>query len=160
MGVVYLGVHPRLQRMAAIKMLPPQRASRTEAIQRFEREIRAAAQLQHPNIVPVFEVAPDESESHGRPSALRYYAMQYIDGSDLGELISAHRSPGQIAQAETRRGNSSATAFEVRSRRPRNIVPDLSVGLHRLGGRQLLGSAVTSLTGFRMPIRTTFSIGT
>jgi tetratricopeptide (TPR) repeat protein len=79
MGVVYEAEQISLGRHVALKILPRQLLRQAKQRQRFEREARAAAQLHHSNIVPVFGVG----EHDGQP----YYAMQFIQGLGLDEVI-------------------------------------------------------------------------
>jgi serine/threonine-protein kinase len=79
MAEVYKSVHPTLGITVAIKILPPQLAAETEFRQRFTREAQVVAQLEHPNIVNVF----DAGEQDGR----HYIVMEYLVGKDLGELL-------------------------------------------------------------------------
>jgi serine/threonine protein kinase len=60
MGIVYRAKDRRLKRLVAIKLLPPELAFRSEIKTRFLREAETAAQLSHPNIVPIYSV--DERE--------------------------------------------------------------------------------------------------
>ena len=75
MGVVYEAEQVSLGRRVALKVLPQQGLTGSSNLQRFRLEARAAARLQHPNIVPVFGV--------GEQDGLHYYAMQYIAGQGL-----------------------------------------------------------------------------
>jgi serine/threonine protein kinase/WD40 repeat protein len=84
MGVVYEAEQISLGRPVALKVLPHSAMFDPRHLQRFHNEARAAACLQHPNIVPVYAVGTDR----GVP----YYAMQYIRGQSLAEIISALRS--------------------------------------------------------------------
>src|SRR5574342_753009 len=79
MGVVYLATDVRLDRLVAIKVLPPDRAVRPGARARFLREARTAARMSHPNIVPIH--AAEESDG------LAYYAMAYIEGETLEQRV-------------------------------------------------------------------------
>lgn len=79
MGVVYRARHDRIEREVALKVLPPQFSSDTDAVERFEREANAAAQLQHDNIVTVFEVGTDK----GR----HFFAMQLVAGQSLSQRL-------------------------------------------------------------------------
>ncbi len=79
MGVVYLAREVKLDRLVALKLLPPSLASRPEARERFLREARVAARLTHPNIVPIF--AADES------GAFVYFAMAYVRGETLSARV-------------------------------------------------------------------------
>ncbi len=79
MGVVYEAEQVSLGRRVALKVLPYQVAHDPKALERFRREARAAARLHHTNIVPVFEVGQDGETA--------YYAMQFIQGQGLDQLI-------------------------------------------------------------------------
>src|SRR5262249_16757394 len=56
MGAVFLGVHTVLGQTRAIKVLPPQMALDRDFVQRFRREAKLAAALDHPNIVPIYDI--------------------------------------------------------------------------------------------------------
>jgi serine/threonine-protein kinase len=79
MAHVYLARHDLLKRPCAVKLLKPARAT-DETIARFEREVQLASQLAHPNTVDIFD--------YGRTrDGLFYYAMEYLDGINAGELV-------------------------------------------------------------------------
>ena len=87
---VYLARHDLLKRPCAVKLLKPSRAS-DEMIARFEREVQLASQLSHPNVVEIYD--------YGRSTeGLFYYAMEYLDGINLGELV-AREGPVPVARA-------------------------------------------------------------
>jgi len=79
MGVVYLARDLRLERVIAIKLLPPDRATTAVARERFVREARTAAQLSHPNIMPIHAV-----EEIG---AFVFFVMSFVDGETLGARV-------------------------------------------------------------------------
>jgi len=79
MGEVYRARDPELDREIAIKVLPPELARDPERVKRFEREARAIAGLDHPNIVTIYSV----EESRG----LHFITMQLVHGKTLSELI-------------------------------------------------------------------------
>ena len=79
MGIVYRARDRRLKRTVAIKVLPPELAFRSEIKTRFLREAETAAQLSHPNIVPIYTV--DEAEG------LVFFVMAYVDGDNLAKRI-------------------------------------------------------------------------
>src|SRR5262245_7746240 len=75
MGAVYLAQHPGLNRAVAIKVLPGDLAGTPEFRERFIREARLAARLEHPNVVQVHDV--------GHEQGVHYIAMQYVEGKSL-----------------------------------------------------------------------------
>lgn len=79
MGQVFKARHLRLGRYAAIKIIRPELLTQAAAVQRFEREARAAAQLNHTNIVAVY----DFSEAKG----LHFLVMEYVQGIDLSRRL-------------------------------------------------------------------------
>ena len=80
MGEVYLAEDTELDRKVALKVLPPHLCHDDECRMRFKREAQAAAKLNHPNIIHVYEV----SEYQGRP----FLAMEYVDGRSLAGYAS------------------------------------------------------------------------
>ena len=80
MGRVYLARDTRLNRRVALKILSPERVNNPRAIARFQREARVGAQLEHENLVRIY----DFGESNGR----YYLVMEYIEGKTIGTLIS------------------------------------------------------------------------
>ncbi len=86
MGVVYEAWQVSLDRRVALKVLPFAAVLDAKYIARFQNEVRAAAQLQHPHIVPVFGVGCDRG--------VHYYSMQFIDGQPLDQAIRELRSVG------------------------------------------------------------------
>jgi predicted Ser/Thr protein kinase len=85
MGEVYLGRDPKLGREVALKVITAGTVMGDEAQARFEREARAAALLNHPHIVTVYEFGEDEG--------LHYLAMEYVHGDELERLIREGMAP-------------------------------------------------------------------
>jgi streptogramin lyase/predicted Ser/Thr protein kinase len=79
MSVVYLAEHARLERKVALKILSSELAGSERFHDRFLRESKLAASIDHPNIVPIYDA--DESEG------VLYIAMRYVEGSDLKQAI-------------------------------------------------------------------------
>lgn len=79
MGAVYLATETRLGRRVAIKVLPPSFAFGVLAVERFLREARTAATLDHPHVIPIYRVS-DAGNLH-------WYAMKYLEGESLGDLL-------------------------------------------------------------------------
>ncbi len=92
MGIVYKARDRRLKRTVAIKLLPPELAFRSEIRSRFLREAETAAQLSHPNIVPIYSV--DEKDG------LVFFVMAYVDGDNLAKMI---HDRGALDPTEVRR---------------------------------------------------------
>ena len=83
MGVVYKAKHQRLNRVAALKMILSGRFSSDDELRRFHIEAESAAQLDHPGIVPVYEIG----EVDGQP----FFAMKYIEGGSLADQMTELR---------------------------------------------------------------------
>lgn len=83
MGEVFRVRHKKLNRIQALKLLPFHRIQNQQASRRFEREMRAIGQLQHPNIVTVH----DAGVVNGTP----FLAMELIEGQSLAQLVGDHK---------------------------------------------------------------------
>ena len=92
MGIVYKAKDRRLKRPVAVKLLPPELAFRSEIRSRFLKEAETAAQLSHPNIVPIYSV--DERDG------LVYFVMAFVDGENLAARL---HSQGRLDATESRR---------------------------------------------------------
>ena len=108
MGVVYEAEQLSLGRLVALKILPFAAVMDSRQLARFTNEARAAAQLNHPNIVPVYGV--------GSERGVHYYSMQYIEGRPLDRLIQdlAGRQAGDARRptASTSPGHHATTRVE------------------------------------------------
>ena len=89
-GKVYKVRHSRLNRLAALKVIGKGRLTDSRAAERFYREIRALAQLAHPNIVHAYDAGP-VGDSH-------FLVMEYIEGTDLARLLQ-ERGPLPVGEA-------------------------------------------------------------
>jgi Protein kinase domain len=90
MGMVYKARQTKLDRLVALKIILPQETSSDSTFaERFTREARALARLNHPNIVAVYDF--------GQAGNLSYFVMEYVDGANLRQLMRA----GPIAPRET-----------------------------------------------------------
>ncbi len=86
---VYKAVH-QLGQVVAIKVLPPSRAQKPQILARFQREIRLALKLKHPNVVRSFQI--------GKTGGLHYLVMEYLDGETLDAVLQRRkRLPAQEA---------------------------------------------------------------
>jgi len=79
MGTVFKARQVSMDRVVALKVLPPNLAKNQDFVQRFLREARSAAKLNHPNIVQGFDV--------GEADGVYYFAMEFVDGPTLKDLI-------------------------------------------------------------------------
>jgi serine/threonine-protein kinase len=79
MGRVYKALHERMHRTVALKVLAPQVMQSDKAKRLFQREVRAAGQLTHPNIVTAY----DANQVNGR----YFLVMEYVDGPNLDQLV-------------------------------------------------------------------------
>lgn len=152
MGQVYKARHRRLDRVVAIKTLRSELDCSREAISRFQREVRAAARLSHPNIV----VAYDANESGGIP----FLVMEYVDGQDLSSLVRG-QGPLSVATAvdyllQAARGLEYAHRQGVLHRdiKPSNLIVDrsgtlriLDMGLARIEATESGGDSSLTDSG-------------
>jgi len=130
MGIVYKARDRRLKRSVAIKVLPPELAFRAEIRTRFLREAETAAQLNHPNIVPIYSV--DERDG------IVYFVMALVEGENLAVRLHTEE---RLHPSEARRilldvANALAYAHE-RHVVHRDIKPD-NILLQREDGRVLV----------------------
>src|SRR6185436_3982739 len=89
MGAVYKAYDKKLDRIVAVKVLPPEYVSQQDRRRRFFQEARAASALNHPHILTVYDVGEDE----GRP----YIAMEYVEGETLRQKIKSQALPIKLA---------------------------------------------------------------
>jgi eukaryotic-like serine/threonine-protein kinase len=92
MAEVYRGLDPVLNRTVAIKTLLPQFARDSGFVQRFRREAQAAARLNHPNIVGVYDSGADDSTP--------WIVMEFVEGRTLAEFLAGGRKPAPMQAAE------------------------------------------------------------
>jgi serine/threonine protein kinase len=90
MGAVYEAEHLVMQRPVALKVIRRALTAKADAVERFRREVRAAARLSHPNIVATTD-AEDAGETH-------FLVMEYVEGTDLGRLVQ-ERGPLPVDRA-------------------------------------------------------------
>src|SRR5262245_25335080 len=90
MGAVYLATHERLDRKVALKVIAPGLAHDEEFRERFLRESRLAASLDHPNVIPIYDA--------DNVNGVLFLAMRYVDGPSLQALIDEQ---GRLGAEET-----------------------------------------------------------
>ncbi|MEM6365915.1 MAG: serine/threonine-protein kinase, partial [Planctomycetota bacterium] len=84
MGYVFKGSDTRLQRPVALKVLKPEIAIRTHGHERFMREARAMAAIQHPNVVTIFHV--------DRQGEFPFFAMELLEGETLADRLTREKT--------------------------------------------------------------------
>lgn len=144
MGEVWMAQDDRLERPVALKTMRRNLADNDEAVARFQREARAVARLSHPGIVHIYAI--------GDEGGHLFFAMEYVEGSTLSELIAGGLDPGravdltmQVAEAL---GYALASGVAHRDIKPGNILIDRS-GRARLadfGLAKFLEGADTQMT--------------
>ena len=153
MGVVFKAYDPLLRRYAAVKMLTPERVVSSEARERFKREARAAAAVQHANIVTIYAV----SEANGIP----YLVMEYVPGTSLQQRLDKLKTLPIAEIASCARQIALGLGFAHkegvvhRDIKPANIllqadsdvVKITDFGLARVASSNLGGSADVDLSG-------------
>ena len=148
MGIVFRAHHRRLDRPVAIKMIRPELAEDPSFAERFAREARALARLQHPSIVGIHEV--------GEVLGTHYLVMEYVDGTDLRSRLQAGLGPAEsltlIAQICEALAYAHAQGVVHRDIKPENILVDAQgrVKIADFGLAKLAAVAEPSLTGSRM----------
>jgi outer membrane protein assembly factor BamB/predicted Ser/Thr protein kinase len=121
MGVVYRARQVNLKRIVALKMILVGQLAHDDDVRRFRAEAQAAAKLEHPHIVPIFEIGEHEGQ--------HYFSMAYIDGESLAHRVSRGVLPPREA-AEILHKAARAIAFAHvegvvhRDLKPANILID------------------------------------
>jgi serine/threonine protein kinase len=145
MGAVYLCEHILMHRLVAIKVLPIEKLSDPSHQERFYREARAVAALNHPNIVQAYDI--DQYEQ------LHFLVMEYVDGASLQEIVARYmlekrwfdpiRAAHYIAQAALGLQHGHELGMVHRDIKPGNLLLDrhgvikvLDMGLARFFNKQ------------------------
>src|SRR6185295_15350866 len=130
MGVVFRGKDVRLRRSVAIKLLPPELAFREEVRSRFLREAQTAAQLSHPNVVPIYSV--DEIDG------MVFFVMALVEGESLGAHLKREgRAPLEFTRRVLRDVADALAYAHGRGIIHRDIKPD-NILMDRVTGRTLV----------------------
>jgi serine/threonine protein kinase/DNA-binding beta-propeller fold protein YncE len=129
MAVVFRAHDPRLDRRVALKILAPELARDDAFRQRFIRESRAAAAVDHPHIIPVFEA--------GEAAAVLFIAMRYVQGGDVRTLLDTHGTlpPARVVSIVTQVASALDAAHSYglvhRDVKPANMLLDSTAGSAR-----------------------------
>ena len=126
MGVVFQAQQVSLHRPVALKMILAGQLASPEAVERFRREAEAAAHLDHPNIVPVYEV--------GTCDGHHYFSMKLIPGRSLSEA----KSDWSVIRADEPSGSVSHAELRARQRRVAKLVETLAAAVQHAHQRGVL----------------------
>lgn len=121
MGIVYKSRQLNLNRIVALKMILAGQFAGEEDVLRFHTEAEAAAQLDHPGIVPIFEIGQYEGQ--------HYFSMGYVDGQSLAEKVAAGPfRPSEAAELVAKISDAMAYAHSCgvihRDLKPANVLID------------------------------------
>src|SRR5271166_4450658 len=144
MGAVYKARQRGLDRLVALKILPPQVAADPAFAERFAREARTLARLNHPNIVDVYDL--------GQTGQLYYFLMEFVDGVTLRQMLQAHRPTPQetlaiVPQICDALEYAHGEGIVHRDIKPENILLDRKgrVKIADFGVSKLLGPATQAV---------------
>ena len=146
MGAVYLALDPQLNRLVALKILPPDKAENTTLVKRFRAEAQAVAQLKHEHIVQIYE--------SGELDGYMYISLEYVEGTDVQRLIRkrgrlpVRRATEIIKQVTLALEHASESGIVHRDIKPANLLITQSgvVKLTDLGLARALDDEETSIT--------------
>src|SRR5262245_44463800 len=164
MGAVYKARQPGLDRLVALKILPPTVAADPAFAERFTREARALAKLSHPNIVAVYDFgqAKGPADADKAESGLFYFLMEFVDGVNLRQaMLQGHLQPAEALKIVPQICDALQFAHDEgivhRDVKPENILLDKKgrVKIADFGLAKLLGVQTNySLTGTRQVMGT------
>jgi eukaryotic-like serine/threonine-protein kinase len=130
MGVVYKARQLSLQRTVALKLIAPEHVTSPKAVERFHTEAEAAANLDHPNIVPVFESGAHE----GR----HYFSMKLIEGQSLAQRIADFKLPSADLKSSPGTALSSKSEIANRQSQIANLMAKVADAVHYAHQRGVL----------------------
>ncbi len=130
MGIVYKARQLSLNRLVALKVVAPEQLASPKAVERFHTEAEAAANLDHPNIVPIYET----SQIEGR----HYFSMKLIEGQSLASRMADFRLP--IANVKSQGGAASTSRSQIANRQLQiaNLLAQVADAVHYAHQRGIL----------------------
>jgi streptogramin lyase len=152
MGVVFRARQPELDRVVALKVIAPERIEDDGAVERFLREARAAAAVEHPNVVPI--------HAAGVHDEMAYLSMRFIDGQDvrtrvrLGGPLDPERAAAIVAQIAAALDVIHRAGYIHRDVKPANVLLD------REGDAYLTDFGLAKALGAGGPTRSGEWVGT
>jgi hypothetical protein len=152
MAMVYRAKDRQLEREVAIKVLPFSLAFDTEFVERFQREARTAAQLEHPNIIAIYRV--------GRSGRVIYFVMKFLRGGSLSSLLAQRKklTPPEIRRLLLEAGSALGYAAQ-RGIVHRDIKPD-NIMFDEFGQSVLTDFGIAKAASGQKLTGTGMSIGT
>ncbi|WP_077025065.1 serine/threonine-protein kinase [Fuerstiella marisgermanici] len=162
MGAVYKARQTKLDRIVALKIVRPDNADDASFNERFDREAKTLARLNHPNIVGVYDFGDTEFDVGHGPTVLYYFLMEFVDGMNLRSLIrSKETTPSQALAITAQICDALQYAHDCgvvhRDIKPENIllgtdgrIRIADFGLAKLGG----DTELAGLTGTRQVLGT------
>jgi serine/threonine protein kinase len=152
MAMVYRAKDRQLEREVAIKVLPFSLAFDTEFVERFQREARTAAQLEHPNIIAIYRV--------GRSGRVIYFVMKFLRGGSLSSVLGIRKklTPAEIRRLLLEAGSALGYAAQ-RGIVHRDIKPD-NIMFDEFGQSVLTDFGIAKAASGQKLTGTGMSIGT
>ena len=152
MAMVYRAKDRQLEREVAVKVLPFSLAFDTEFVERFQREARTAAQLEHPNIISIYRV--------GRSGRVIYFVMKFLRGGSLSTVLAERKklTPAEIRRLLSEAGSALGYAAQ-RGIVHRDIKPD-NIMFDEFGQSVLTDFGIAKAASGQKLTGTGMSIGT